>query len=99
MPFDATAFDISTAATDPTLAARPTTAHPTAHRPIHPVADGSRSPAAEEDISADAALHDGAPARSSAPAAVPLSTSVPFYSARFPRPVCAIAPRLSRGVI
>lgn len=111
MPFDATAFDVntsdvSTAAIDPALAARPSADHPTAHRPIHPVADGSRSPAAEEDGSADVALHGGAPASSSAPAACssapaagPLHASVPFYSTRYPRPVCAIAPRVARGVI
>ena len=94
MPFDVSAQDASTAVLDPYFPARAADSH----RPIHPTAHAaghgeSRPPAAEEDGSIDGTFHGVAPVDTSAPAVVP------FYCASYPRPVCAIAPRVSRGVI
>lgn len=83
-------FDVSTVAFEPEIAARPPLVHPTAHSPT---AHGERPPVAGDALSAGSMFQGVAPDDSPAPAAVP------FYSARYPRPVAAIVPRISRGVI
>jgi hypothetical protein len=89
-------FDVSTVAFEPETAARPPMVHPTAHSPT---AHGERPPVAGDALSAGSMFQGVAPDDTPAPAAVPSTAAVPFYSARYPRPVAAIVPRISRGVI
>lgn len=98
MPFDASPAAVASPSRPELLTPGPSTAdqfmagqvmdgHPAARAPI---AHRTRTPAAESVV---AAVEIVAAQDPSAPA------TVPFYSARYPRPVAAIAPRFSRGVI
>ncbi len=89
-------FDVSTVVLEPEIAARPPMVHLTA---LGPTAHGERPPVAGDALSAGLMFQGVAPDDSPAPAAVPFTAAVPFYSTRFPRPVAAIVPRISRGVI
>lgn len=66
-----------------------------------PVSTRYSLPAAQPVCGAgDLAAGDlAAPAPQRKSAETPAPASIPFYSAAYPRPVAAIAPRLARGVL